>query len=107
MNQKKKNINEIVEFSSLDVPVFGNLSEMLEEIKPDCVVDFTTPKVGYSNTKTILEHGVRAVVGTTGFTPEQISELRSIAESKKNRCVNCAKLCCRRCFNDAICTKSS
>ncbi|EMY4489962.1 TPA_asm: 4-hydroxy-tetrahydrodipicolinate reductase [Listeria monocytogenes] len=80
---KEKNINEMVEFSSLDVPVFGNLSEMLEEIKPDCVVDFTTPKVGYSNTKTILEHGVRAVVGTTGFTPEQISELRMIAESKK------------------------
>ncbi|MBF2600567.1 4-hydroxy-tetrahydrodipicolinate reductase [Listeria seeligeri] len=79
----EKNISEIVEFSSLDVPVYADLSEMLENAKPDCVVDFTTPKVGYTNMKTILEHGVRAVVGTTGFQPEQIAELRKIAETKK------------------------
>ncbi|MBC1488452.1 4-hydroxy-tetrahydrodipicolinate reductase [Listeria sp. FSL L7-1485] len=80
---KEKNICEIAEFSTVDVPVYSDLATMLEESKPDCVVDFTTPKVGYNNTKTIIEHGVRAVVGTTGFQAEQIAELRKMAETKK------------------------
>lgn len=67
---KEKNINEIVEFSLLDVFVFGNLSEMLEEIKLDCVVDFMIFKVGYSNMKMILEYGVCVVVGIIGFILE-------------------------------------
>ncbi|MBC1777797.1 4-hydroxy-tetrahydrodipicolinate reductase [Listeria booriae] len=80
---EEKNIREIAEFARLDVPVFGDLEELLTSVKVDAVVDFTTPKVGYSNTKTVLTHGVSPVVGTTGFTPEQITELTELAASKK------------------------
>lgn len=79
----EKNINEVTAFSELDVPVFGDMQAMLKAAEPECVVDFTTPKVGYVHTKTILENGVRAVVGTTGITTEQLQELTEIAESRK------------------------
>lgn len=41
----------------------------------DVLVDFTVPQSAYSNTTAAIRHGVRPVIGTTGFTPEQIAEL--------------------------------
>lgn len=41
----------------------------------DVLVDFTVPQSAYSNTTTAIKRGVRPVIGTTGFTPEQIAEL--------------------------------
>jgi 4-hydroxy-tetrahydrodipicolinate reductase len=51
------------------------------------LIDLTTPEVGYLHTKTALEYGVRPVVGTTGFTPEELNELKELAESKKLGCI--------------------
>ncbi|GGF88994.1 4-hydroxy-tetrahydrodipicolinate reductase [Paenibacillus abyssi] len=59
-----------------------NLSDALHSSKPDVMVDFTTPQAVYSNTLTAIEHGVRPVVGTTGFTPEQIEELDKLCQSR-------------------------
>jgi 4-hydroxy-tetrahydrodipicolinate reductase len=44
------------------------------------VVDFTHPSSAYDNAKTILAAGARPVVGTTGFTPQQIADLQARAE---------------------------
>jgi 4-hydroxy-tetrahydrodipicolinate reductase len=44
----------------------------------DVVVDFTTPETAVANATACLEAGVHAVIGTTGFDPE---ELRRAAES--------------------------
>jgi 4-hydroxy-tetrahydrodipicolinate reductase len=57
------------------VRVASDLAAALEAAKPDVLVDFTNPKAAYPNTETAISLGVRPVVGTTGFTPEQISEL--------------------------------
>lgn len=103
---QEKNINEIAEFSDLDVPVFDDLEKLLTSVALDAVVDFTTPKVGYSNTKLVLTHGVSPVVGTTGFTPEQITELTELAASKKNWRDYCSKFCGGGGSYDAICAKS-
>ncbi|WP_276351560.1 4-hydroxy-tetrahydrodipicolinate reductase [Cohnella caldifontis] len=57
------------------VLVANDLASALERAKPDVLVDFTNPKSAMPNTETAIAHGVRPVIGTTGFTPEQISEL--------------------------------
>jgi 4-hydroxy-tetrahydrodipicolinate reductase len=44
----------------------------------DVVVDFSTPETAPGNVRACLEAGVHAVVGTTGFEPE---ELRGAAEA--------------------------
>ncbi|MED4783165.1 4-hydroxy-tetrahydrodipicolinate reductase [Brevibacillus choshinensis] len=47
----------------------------LEEMKPDVLVDFTTPHSVYRHMEICLKYGVRPVVGTTGLTPEQLQEM--------------------------------
>lgn len=42
----------------------------------DVVVDFTHPDVVMDNLAWCLDHGVHAVVGTTGFTDERLATLR-------------------------------
>jgi 4-hydroxy-tetrahydrodipicolinate reductase len=52
------------------------------EYKPDVMVDFTAPQSAYKNTLTAIKHGVRPVIGTTGFTPEEIKELDKLCQEK-------------------------
>ncbi len=47
----------------------------LDEMRPDVLVDFTTPHSVYRHLELCLRHGIRPVVGTTGLTPEQLQEL--------------------------------
>ena len=44
----------------------------------DVVVDFTRPDVVMGNLQWCIEHGIDAVVGTTGFTPERLESLRGL-----------------------------
>lgn len=51
---------------SLDALVAGGV---------DVVVDFTTPDVVMANLEFLIKHNIHAVVGTTGFSEERISQL--------------------------------
>ncbi|WJH34179.1 4-hydroxy-tetrahydrodipicolinate reductase [Paenibacillus sp. CC-CFT747] len=53
----------------------NDLELTLVESKPDVMVDFTTPQSVVSNALLAIKHNVRPVIGTTGFTPEDIEEL--------------------------------
>lgn len=64
------------------VPVFKSKEDLIG-FEADVWVDFTTPKFAYENTRFALENGFAPVVGTTGFTPEEIQELTSLSEEKK------------------------
>lgn len=64
------------------VPVFRSKEE-LAGISADVWVDFTTPKFAYENTRFALENGFAPVVGTTGFTPEEIADLTALSAEKK------------------------
>ena len=64
------------------VPVF-NQKEDLSGIEADVWVDFTTPKVAYENTRFALEHGFAPVVGTTGFTSDEIKDLVEFSRQKE------------------------
>ncbi len=46
------------------------------------VVDFTHPSCAFENAETILAAGAHPVIGTTGFTPDQIARLQAKAEAK-------------------------
>ena len=64
------------------VPVFRSKEDLIG-FEADVWVDFTTPKFAYENTRFALENGFAPVVGTTGFSPEEIQELTSLSEEKK------------------------
>lgn len=56
-----------------------DLEEAIKETKPDVVVDFTRPDVVMDNLRKVLKAGVHAVVGTTGFSKEDLKELDLLA----------------------------
>ncbi|MGE7270388.1 4-hydroxy-tetrahydrodipicolinate reductase [Brevibacillus panacihumi] len=47
----------------------------IEEMKPDVLVDFTTPHSVYRHLEICLQHGIRPVVGTTGLSQDEIQEM--------------------------------
>lgn len=60
----------------------ASLEEALSNAKADVLVDFTVPQVAYANAKASIQFGVRPIMGTTGFTPEQIEELDELCQEK-------------------------
>ena len=63
--------------------VTETLQEAFTQTKPDIVVDFTKPDVVMSNLRTILGAGINAVVGTTGFSQEDLKEIDELAKKNK------------------------
>lgn len=53
----------------------------------DVLVDFTQPKSIYENAKFCLNNGIKIVIGTTGLTDEQISELKNLSKEKNTGCL--------------------
>lgn len=70
-----------------EVPIFTNFPELIRTTKPDVLVDLTNPLNVYERTKQALLHNVRPVVGTTGFTDEQLAELQQLATEKQLGCI--------------------
>ena len=56
-----------------------DLAVAIRESGPQVVVDFTVPSSAVKNTEVILDSGACPVVGTTGFTTENITELQQRA----------------------------
>ncbi|MHB9036309.1 MAG: 4-hydroxy-tetrahydrodipicolinate reductase [Armatimonadota bacterium] len=53
---------------------------MLEQSKPNVVVDFAKPFV-MDNARKMLKSGVVPIIGTTGMTPQELDEIGRLAES--------------------------
>lgn len=69
--------------STYTIPVYTNMEKLVADTKPDVLVDLTNPHAVYTHTKQALELGVRPVIGTTGFTDEQLEELTQLAADKR------------------------
>ena len=52
------------------------------ESRAEVVIDFTTPDAVMDNLAWCIERGIHTVVGTTGFTPERLSSVRSQLSAK-------------------------
>ncbi len=73
------------EESNINIPITDskNIIAALKKLKPDVLLDFTTPSAAIENVKAAARNGVNLVVGTTGFTNEQQSEIeRTIKDAK-------------------------
>lgn len=65
-----------------DALIYTDIRACFSETQPDVLIDLTTPEIGKVHTKIALEHGVRPVVGTTGFSEADLKELTSLTEEK-------------------------
>jgi 4-hydroxy-tetrahydrodipicolinate reductase len=55
----------------------GDALSLLTESDTAVVIDFTHPDVVMDNMKYLIDNGIHAVVGTTGFTDERLDTVRS------------------------------
>ncbi|HEM6115900.1 TPA: 4-hydroxy-tetrahydrodipicolinate reductase [Streptococcus suis] len=75
-------LDPFAEEKDLDgVPVFNDKEDLIG-FDADVWVDFTMPKVAYENTRFAIENSFAPVVGTTGFTEEQIADLIALSSEK-------------------------
>lgn len=79
-------LSEIAGYSN-NVPIYSDIDQCLSEVEADVLIDLTIPETGYRHAKTALQHRVRPVVGTTGFTKEQLEELTQICEENSIGCI--------------------
>ncbi|MFD2672925.1 4-hydroxy-tetrahydrodipicolinate reductase [Marinicrinis sediminis] len=80
--EKGEDAGEAVGMGHCGVPITDDLELALVESKPDVLVDFTTPQLAVRNTRLAIEHQVRPVIGTTGFTPDDIAELDKLCRER-------------------------
>lgn len=66
---------------------FASIKDAKDSVKIDLLVDFTQPKSIYENALYCLNNGIQIVIGTTGLSDEQISELKKLSEEKKCGCL--------------------
>ena len=81
-------LSDVEGFQSIpSVPVYSDIEKCLQNIEADVLIDLTTPEVGMYHAKTALEHHVRPVVGTTGFTKQDLDELEGLCLEKELGCI--------------------
>jgi len=72
-------LGPLIGHGDVDVRISGDLDALLHA-EAEVAVDFTTPQTVMGNIRWLVEHGIHAVVGTTGIGPKDLEEIRSLAE---------------------------
>jgi 4-hydroxy-tetrahydrodipicolinate reductase len=72
-----KDIGEVMRTGKLNVPVedANKIDAALDRSKPDVLIDFTIANAAVKNVIASANKKVNLVVGTTGFTPEQKTQM--------------------------------
>jgi 4-hydroxy-tetrahydrodipicolinate reductase len=65
----------------------GDALSALTDSNTEVVIDFTHPDVVMDNLKFLIDNGIHAVVGTTGFTDERIAQVQHWLDAKPGTAV--------------------
>ncbi len=65
------------------VPFSSNLDYIITSCQPDVLVDFTTARATMLAVRIATKQGVNVVIGTTGLTTEEVSEIERLATTHK------------------------
>jgi 4-hydroxy-tetrahydrodipicolinate reductase len=60
----------------------GDALRLLTDTNTEVVIDFTHPDVVMANLEFLIDNGIHAVVGTTGFTDERLQQVRAWLAAK-------------------------
>ncbi|MDD5038797.1 MAG: 4-hydroxy-tetrahydrodipicolinate reductase [Dehalococcoidales bacterium] len=65
------------------IPFSSDLDSLLAECQPDVLVDFTTARATMPAARIATKRGVNLVIGTTGLTSNDISEMEQLSKKHK------------------------
>jgi 4-hydroxy-tetrahydrodipicolinate reductase len=78
-----RDIGEIVGTGPLGISLVGDINDVKED--PDVLIEFSTPGASLEHLRIASDRGIAMVIGTTGFSREEIEEIESHA--RKIPCV--------------------
>jgi 4-hydroxy-tetrahydrodipicolinate reductase len=73
-----KDLGEVVGLGTLGVPLVDDLNALVPKI--DLLFEFTVPEASLEHVRVMASHGKAMVLGTTGFSAAQHTEIRSLAQ---------------------------
>jgi len=79
-----RDANDMTLSAEVDV---GDPLSLLAECNTEMVIDFTHPDVVMDNLKFLIDNGIHAVVGTTGFTEERLAQVKSRLDANPHTAV--------------------
>lgn len=88
-----RDLGELVGLPPLGIKTSDDLETSLRGSAPDVVVDFTSPSVIMENLRIYALLGLDAVIGTTGFDDERLSQARKWAREGRLRWTIIANFC--------------
>lgn len=83
VNSDFADIGDLIGVGKTGVTVGNDLQMVINETKPQVMVDFTNPSSVMNNIGIALKNGVCPVVGTTGLTEKDVNELRELCKKTK------------------------
>ncbi len=66
-----------------EIPVYRDIAKAVQSLRPDVLVDFTHAQAAQQTVLAAIEHGVRPVVGTTGFTEAAMEQFVQALDAHK------------------------
>lgn len=76
-------VGELIGAGKIGVTVGNDLQTVINETKPQVIVDFTNPEAVMKNIRIAIHSGVCPVVGTTGLSEHDIEEVRQLCSKTK------------------------
>jgi len=70
-----RDAGELAGTETLGVSIVSDITNITDA---NIVIDFTAPEASLAHARFVAEHGLRMVIGTTGFTDDQLDELKQI-----------------------------
>jgi dihydrodipicolinate reductase len=83
VNSDFADIGDLIGVGKTGVNVGNDLQMVINETKPQVMVDFTNPSSVMNNIGIALKNGVCPVVGTTGITEKDVNDLRELCKKNK------------------------
>ncbi|MEG6585486.1 4-hydroxy-tetrahydrodipicolinate reductase [Dendrosporobacter sp. 1207_IL3150] len=76
-------VGELIGFGKNGVTIGNDLETVINETKPQVMVDFTNPESVMKNIRTAIKNGVSPVVGTTGLSEDDFKEVNELCKKHK------------------------
>ncbi len=79
--KKGEDIGVLNGFGQIDVPVSDDINDCIDSC--DVIIDFTSAAVSMNNMRVAADKGKAIVIGSTGFSAEQLDEAISVAKNSR------------------------
>lgn len=76
---KGEQLAELIGQKEAHLTIQTDLDKVIEEAKPNAIVDFTNPQAVFNNAKIALNNKVTCIIGTTGLNEIELRQLEKLA----------------------------